>query len=309
MEKLNINTERLLIKEFTEDMAESVHLNSLDDDNRKFVPDEVFETIEDALNTIRFLINCYEGTEGPFVYPVLLKSGENIGYVQLSPYEKEWEVGYHIAEQYTNQGYATEALEAFLPVIMNILKINLVYAICHAENTASQRVLEKVLFVENFRGLGLYQGKETYLIKSVYYLSHNLPQKLPLEKITKNLVLFFSHKLSDEQINCAKSDLQVTDFIYLPENLQRDWSNISPESDNIDISGFVDWIEKNTSKNDIFLVQGDFGATFSLLNYLKTNNYSAVYSTSKRIAFEYKKDNGDIVTTHIFKHIKFRFYY
>ena len=45
---MNIKTERLFITKFTLEMAEAVHLNSLDEDNRKFNPDEVFETLEDA---------------------------------------------------------------------------------------------------------------------------------------------------------------------------------------------------------------------------------------------------------------------
>ena len=43
-----IETERLTITEFTPDMAQAVHENSLDEDNRRFVPDEVFETVEEA---------------------------------------------------------------------------------------------------------------------------------------------------------------------------------------------------------------------------------------------------------------------
>ena len=39
-----LKTERLTITEFTPDMAQAVHENSLDEDNRRFVPDEVFET-------------------------------------------------------------------------------------------------------------------------------------------------------------------------------------------------------------------------------------------------------------------------
>ena len=42
-----LKTERLTITEFTPDMAQAVHENSLDEDNRRFVPDEVFETVED----------------------------------------------------------------------------------------------------------------------------------------------------------------------------------------------------------------------------------------------------------------------
>ena len=45
---MRIETARLLITEFTMDMAQAVHLNSLDEDNRRFVPDEVFETVEAA---------------------------------------------------------------------------------------------------------------------------------------------------------------------------------------------------------------------------------------------------------------------
>ena len=92
-----LETERLIITDFTEDMAEAVHLNSLDEDNRRFVPDEVFETVDDARETIEFLMSCYGTQEGPFVHPVLLKTGENIGYVQLVLIDLGWEIGYHIA--------------------------------------------------------------------------------------------------------------------------------------------------------------------------------------------------------------------
>ena len=57
---MRLETERLIITEFDLSMAEVVHKNSLDEDNRRFVPDEVFETVEDARETIEFLMGCYE---------------------------------------------------------------------------------------------------------------------------------------------------------------------------------------------------------------------------------------------------------
>ena len=57
---MNIKTERLEITEFTLDMVEVVHLNSLDEDNRKFNPNEVFETMEIAQDTVEFLMSVYE---------------------------------------------------------------------------------------------------------------------------------------------------------------------------------------------------------------------------------------------------------
>ena len=56
---MKIETERLIITEFTMDMAEAVHLNSLDEDNRRFVPDEVFETVEEAADTVGLLMGVF----------------------------------------------------------------------------------------------------------------------------------------------------------------------------------------------------------------------------------------------------------
>lgn len=117
---MRIETERLFITDFRMDMAESVHLDSLDEDNRRFAPDEVFETVEEAAGTISFLMECYQTGNGPLVYPVLLKDETCIGYVQAVPLENDgWEIGYHIGARYTRKGYATEAVRAFLPVVMN----------------------------------------------------------------------------------------------------------------------------------------------------------------------------------------------
>ena len=111
-----IETERLTITEFTPGMAQAVHENSLDEDTRRFIPDEVFETEQEARNMIEELMKQYQHMDGPLVYPVFTKNGNrNIGYVQLVPTGNgHWEIGYHIAKKHTGNGYATEAVRAFL---------------------------------------------------------------------------------------------------------------------------------------------------------------------------------------------------
>lgn len=165
-----IETNRLIIKEFTLEMARDVHLNSLDDDVRKFVPDEVFETIEESKETIEFLISQYASIEGPLVYPIFTKElSENIGYVQLAPLEDgEWEIGYHIAKRFTGKGYCTEAVDAFLPFMAEKLGISRVYGVCVKENLASIGVLNKCGFREAFSGIGEYQGNRREIYKSVW---------------------------------------------------------------------------------------------------------------------------------------------
>ena len=163
---MRIETERLMITEFTMDMVEAVHLNSLDEDNRRFVPDEVFETVEDAADTVGFLMGVYENGGGPLVYPALLKDGTYIGYVQAVPFDDgTWEVGYHIGCNYTKHGYATEAVKAFLPVIMSKLGIARIAGICLAENKASVKVMERCGFVKEFEGVGLYQGENRIICR------------------------------------------------------------------------------------------------------------------------------------------------
>ena len=165
-----IETDRLVITEMTMDMAMDVHKNSLDEDIRRFVPDEVFETLDDAKETIEFLMSQYGSTEGPLVYAVLTKDGDkNIGYVQLVPIDDgKWEIGYHIAKAYTGNGYATEAVKAFLPVIAEKVGITEVYGIRLLENVASGRVLEKCGFETFFTGEGPYHDGVYEISKGVW---------------------------------------------------------------------------------------------------------------------------------------------
>ena len=168
---MKIETERLTITAFTMDMAEAVHLNSLDEGNRRFVPDEVFETVEEAADTVGFLMGVYENGDGPLVFPALLKDGTYIGYVQAVPFDDgTWEVGYHISANYTKHGYATEAVKAFLPVIMLKLGIRKIAGICLADNRASVKVMERCGFVKEFEGVGPYQGEERNICKFVFSL-------------------------------------------------------------------------------------------------------------------------------------------
>ncbi len=165
-----LETERLIITEFTPDMAQAVHENSLDEDTERFVPDEVWETAQEAEETIRYLISRYSSREGPFVYPVLIRQTlANIGYVQLCPIGGgQWEIGYHIAKKYTGRGYASEAAAAFLPVIARQINIREIWGICLAENIASLAVMKKCGFETVFSGKSLYQGSIREIVKNVW---------------------------------------------------------------------------------------------------------------------------------------------
>ena len=165
---MRIETARLVITDLREDMAEDLWRNSLDEDNRRFVPDEVFETLDDAQQVLSTLMAAAQTGDGPFVYPVLTREGDNVGYVQLCMAERGWEVGYHIAKPCTGRGYATEALAAFLPFALDKAGVCSLDGIVLEENAASRRVLEKCGFELEFKGTALYQGEPRALRRYVW---------------------------------------------------------------------------------------------------------------------------------------------
>lgn len=163
-----IENDRLAIAKMNQSMYYDVFRNSQDEDNRKFVPDEVFETLEDASSVVDFIIQCYESKDGPFIYAVIRKEDHaNMGYVQLIKIEDGWEIGYHIAKIYTGHGYATEAVKLFLEYLKKSTDLKEIIGIALASNKASRRVLEKAGFTLTFEGTGIYQGKRRKTIKSV----------------------------------------------------------------------------------------------------------------------------------------------
>jgi len=176
---MRLQAERIYITHFTLDMAESVHLNSLDDNNRRFVPDEVFETKEVAEKVLKSLISFYDVDGKPKVYAIVLNDGKQIGHVQAAPIREGWEIGYHIGEEFTGKGYATEAVRAFLPFILNELNISEIVGICHRSNRASCKVMENCGFTLEFDRLGLYQWK-IKKIRKYKYIKQGGDHAIPL---------------------------------------------------------------------------------------------------------------------------------
>lgn len=87
------------------------------------------------------MIKSYQSPNGSFVYPIIKKDNVNIGYVQVCSIEDGYEIGYHIAKDYTRKGFATEGVNAFIPVIMINLEVDRIYGIVLEENYPSYKGL------------------------------------------------------------------------------------------------------------------------------------------------------------------------
>ena len=166
-----IENDRLQIVKMDKSMYFDIYQNSLDKDNRKYVPDEVFDCLEEASEAVNHIISAYGSEDGPFVYSVIRKKDNiNLGYVQLVKLEEGWEIGYHIAAIFTGNGYATEAVNLFIKYIQNNTNVKQIFGIALAANKASRRVLEKCGFELIYEGIGLYQGRKRKIVKTIKHL-------------------------------------------------------------------------------------------------------------------------------------------
>lgn len=125
----------------------------------------------------------------------------------------------------------------------------------------------------------------------------------------KKLFLLFSHTLTEVQEEDALNALGVNEFVALPEALQKLWSNIPPHLTKLDeyLEPLKEYIRSNANKGDVFLIQGDFGGCYEMVNFVKSMGLTAVHSTTTRDVVE-KTVDGKVEKFSRFEHVIFRLY-
>jgi len=140
-------TEHLIIRKFTIEDAQSLFSNHLEDDVKKWIPNESYADIEEAQSAINFFIDCVNNKHLPYVLAVeSKKTGELIGDTGVNEVEgscSEVEIGYGICKKHSGKGYATELLNAMTQFVMSSFGINVLYGRVMRGNHASVSVLEK----------------------------------------------------------------------------------------------------------------------------------------------------------------------
>lgn len=113
-----------------------------------------------------------------------------------------------------------------------------------------------------------------------------------------------SHNLTDEQIN-ALENMGVDSIIDLTNPA---WSAINPELESLDevLAPFKKALALQAKAGDYLLAQGDFGATYEMVNFAKNLGVIPIYATTKREIISSTNENGEVIKTAIFKHIRFR---
>lgn len=124
------------------------------------------------------------------------------------------------------------------------------------------------------------------------------------------LLVLLNHTLTDEQITEAKEKLKVTEIIEPPIRQKNIWSQMPPDENrhNLFTEEIIRWIKESADKGDFILVQGEFGATFTIVDFCLKNCFVPIYATSERKAEEIRNPDGSVEKRIVFKHMGFKKY-
>jgi hypothetical protein len=122
----------------------------------------------------------------------------------------------------------------------------------------------------------------------------------------KTMYVLMSHDVTQQQMSDAKRTFDVHNFITLPTNI---WSQIPAETESVEsiLEPLKAQLVTYAKKGDLLLVQGDYGATFNMVQFAKEIGLIPVYATSKRKAYEVV-EGEKITTVREFQHVRFREY-
>lgn len=143
-------TDRLSVRPFIPDEAAALYQNHLEDEVKKWIPNESYEDEEEALDAIGFFAACVRSGKLPYVLAVMLKeTGELVGDTGVNEVDNcpgQAEIGYTICKKHSGKGLATELVPAMMDFVRARFPIHALQGRVMKGNAASLRVLEKTGF-------------------------------------------------------------------------------------------------------------------------------------------------------------------
>jgi len=137
-----LTTKRLVLRPPRPEDAEAIFASyAKDPEVAHFVIWRPHRTIED---TRKFLQHFESHTEDGYPWVMTLsESGAVIGAMHLRVNAPWAEFGFNIAREHWGRGYGTEAVRSVIDFGLALPGVHRVQAMCHVDNAASARVMEK----------------------------------------------------------------------------------------------------------------------------------------------------------------------
>ncbi|HZO71790.1 MAG TPA: GNAT family N-acetyltransferase [Ktedonobacteraceae bacterium] len=145
---MQIETARLLLRDFTEDDLSAVYAFDSDPELKRYrgggkaTEEETRGFIQKTQHWLK------QEPRSTYALALVLKErAEIIGVICLTITWRERgeaELWYRLSRTFWNQGYITEAASAMLAFGFIDLQLHRIWAMCHPDNTGSWRVMEKI---------------------------------------------------------------------------------------------------------------------------------------------------------------------
>ena len=142
-----LETERLILREYTEADAPAFFRLNSDPEVMRYVPDEEMKTVDEAREILITHPLADYRNRGYGRWACILKTtGEHIGFCgpKYLPEISDVDLGFRFTPANWGKGYATEAARACVNYGFSRLNFDHIVGLAEADNHASIRVLEKV---------------------------------------------------------------------------------------------------------------------------------------------------------------------
>lgn len=157
---LILETPRLLMRPLELSDAEAMFAMDNNPNVHKYLWQNPTQTIEETIGIIKYVQNQYvENKIGRFA-TILKETGEFIGWTGIKFITEKpengninfYDYGYRLDEKFWNKGFASEATVAWFDHGFHQMNIETMNAYAHAENGASNHILEKhgMQFIEDY---------------------------------------------------------------------------------------------------------------------------------------------------------------
>jgi ribosomal-protein-alanine N-acetyltransferase len=165
-----IITQTVTLRHLVPDDAAKIFAMSQESGLRTWLPDQVYQSEEEALAVLQYLDEKYRDPGTPSLAPYvlgvcLIGSNELIGHVGLSPLDEQVEIGYAIEDKYQGQGIASQAVRAMSEWALVHFTLPRILGIVAANNSASCKVLQNADFELIEESMGILHDRSCLVRK------------------------------------------------------------------------------------------------------------------------------------------------
>ncbi|MDF2553436.1 MAG: N-acetyltransferase [Chryseobacterium sp.] len=150
---MKLETERLILRKLEKSDAERMFLLDSNPDVMKYIGISPLLKLEESEKVIQMIQQQYQDNGLGRLAVIEKETGLLIGWsglklytAKINDYQNFYELGYRFLPESWGKGYAFESAKASLNFGFNDLNAEIIYAYAHAENGASNKVLNRLGF-------------------------------------------------------------------------------------------------------------------------------------------------------------------